>query len=143
MSVLKVTQYVDSVAASKEDFFNAIVDERGWELGGEMIRKYDLVRWNLLGSKVNEMKEECTKMINNDPEYSNIPTNVFWQREDEVITILNPDYRIEDSFTLEGDPEFILEGLSASTLYSARIKAVSSDTAVMDSGFKELTFTTE
>lgn len=37
-------------------FFNAIVNERWWEFGGEGIRKYDLIRWNLLGSKINDAK---------------------------------------------------------------------------------------
>ncbi|MFZ1260465.1 MAG: RagB/SusD family nutrient uptake outer membrane protein, partial [Chitinophagaceae bacterium] len=31
---------------SKPDFFKAIVRERALELGGEGIRKYDLIRWN-------------------------------------------------------------------------------------------------
>lgn len=93
----KVIYYVDSVAGSKESFFNAIVDERAWEFGGEMIRKYDLVRWNLLGTKINEMKEECLKMINGDPKYSYLPKYIFWKRENEEITILNPDYLIEES----------------------------------------------
>lgn len=40
-----VDQYVDSLK-DKESFFNAIMDERKWEFGGEGIRKYDLARWN-------------------------------------------------------------------------------------------------
>jgi len=46
----KITQY-DS------DFFEAIVNERAWELGGEGIRKLDLVRWGLLDKKIEEMKK--------------------------------------------------------------------------------------
>lgn len=42
----KVEAYVDALG-SKEAFFQAIVDERAWEFGGEGIRKYDLARWNL------------------------------------------------------------------------------------------------
>lgn len=34
---------------TKEDFFNAIVQERAWEFGGEKHRRYDLARWNLYG----------------------------------------------------------------------------------------------
>lgn len=45
----QVTQY-DS------DFFEAIVNERAWELGGEGIRKLDLVRWGLLDKKIEDMK---------------------------------------------------------------------------------------
>lgn len=53
----KVDNYIQDVSASKDDFFNAIVDERAWEFGGECLRKFDLVRWNLLGEKIVETKE--------------------------------------------------------------------------------------
>ncbi|MCR5696585.1 MAG: RagB/SusD family nutrient uptake outer membrane protein [Marinilabiliaceae bacterium] len=33
-------------ASTKDDFFEAIVDERAWEFGGESMRWKDLVRWN-------------------------------------------------------------------------------------------------
>ena len=41
----KVESYVESIN-NEEDFFQAIMDERKWEFGGESIRKYDLARWN-------------------------------------------------------------------------------------------------
>lgn len=44
------------------DFFNAIVNERAWEFGGEGVRKLDLVRWGLLDQKIEEMKEALVKM---------------------------------------------------------------------------------
>lgn len=95
----KVTQYVDSVASSKASFFNAIVDERMWELGGEFLRKYDLTRWNLLGPKFRELKENMQKIVNDDPKYANVPTYLFWKRNDdgERIDILNPDYRLTNT----------------------------------------------
>lgn len=104
----KVVNYVDSVSTSKESFFNAIVDERGWEFGGEMLRKYDLVRWNLLGEKIRIMEEGCKKIINDDPEYANVPDYIFWKYEDdnETMDILNPDYRL---------PETSIEGYTRST----------------------------
>src|SRR5690606_38696864 len=58
----KVTAYVDSVAASKADFFNALVDERAWEFGGECLRKFDLVRWNLYGEKVHQTRTALDNM---------------------------------------------------------------------------------
>lgn len=96
-----VDRYIDSVSGSKESFFNAIVDERAWEFGGgELLRKFDLVRWNLLGSKIKQMKEENIKIINDDPSYaSRIPYYIFWKyKEDgETIEILNPDFRINET----------------------------------------------
>lgn len=48
-----VTNYVANLT-TKEDFFNAIVNERAWEFGGEALRKFDLVRWNLYAKKIEE-----------------------------------------------------------------------------------------
>ena len=45
----------------KVDFFDAIVNERAWEFGGEGIRKLDLIRWGLLDSKI---EENLTKLMN-------------------------------------------------------------------------------
>jgi len=49
----QVTNYVANLN-SKEAFFNAIVDERAWEFGGEGLRKFDLVRWNLYAKKIEQ-----------------------------------------------------------------------------------------
>lgn len=45
------------------DFFEAIVNERAWEFGGEGIRKLDLVRWGLLDKKIEDMKVAMVNMI--------------------------------------------------------------------------------
>ena len=58
----KVDQYVATVSANKSSFFDAIVDERAWEFGGEMIRKYELIRWNIYSEKVQETVEGLKKM---------------------------------------------------------------------------------
>lgn len=58
----KVDNYVNTASASKEAFFDAIVDERAWEFGGEMIRKYELIRWNLYYEKVSETVDGCRQM---------------------------------------------------------------------------------
>src|SRR5258708_38315531 len=47
---------------SKTDFFKAIVRERSLELGGEGVRKFDLIRWNLFASALSESKANMTKM---------------------------------------------------------------------------------
>src|SRR5688572_3225869 len=50
---------------SKADFFKAIVRERALELGGEGIRKYDLIRWNLIATAFTETKANLLKMSTN------------------------------------------------------------------------------
>jgi hypothetical protein len=47
---------------SKNEFFKALVRERALELGGEGVRKYDLIRWNLLGTSLAETKANLLKM---------------------------------------------------------------------------------
>ncbi len=94
---LKVDAYIDSVASDEASFFAALVNERAWELSAESIRKADLVRWNLLGPKVREMKEEARKIVYDDPEYQHlVPNYVFWKRaaDPEYLDVLNPDYRL-------------------------------------------------
>lgn len=57
----QVEDYVNAIN-TKDDFFNAIVNERAWEFGGEMLRKFDLVRWNLYGKKIIETKQALYSM---------------------------------------------------------------------------------
>lgn len=46
---------------NEQDFFQAIMNERKWEFGGEGIRKYDLARWNKYGEVIYNLYNE---MIN-------------------------------------------------------------------------------
>ncbi len=89
----KVNNYVDSVSMSKSDFFYAIVNERGWEFGGEMLRKQDLVRWNMLGSKIADMKAFYQKLVNKE---TNCPDNIYvkYAPDGETLIILNPDFTV-------------------------------------------------
>ncbi|HET7733356.1 MAG TPA: RagB/SusD family nutrient uptake outer membrane protein, partial [Paludibacter sp.] len=51
----KVDAYADSVSSGgKQAFFDALVNERAWEFGGECLRKFDLIRWNIYGKKIVE-----------------------------------------------------------------------------------------
>lgn len=52
---------------SKADFQKAVIRERTLELGGEGVRKYDLIRWNLLGTAINEVKANLLRMSTSTP----------------------------------------------------------------------------
>ena len=56
--------YVNSLSG-QDAIFNAIVDERALEFVGEMLRKQDLIRWNLLKTKMDESKEELQAWMDN------------------------------------------------------------------------------
>lgn len=49
----------------KATFFKYIVRERALELGGEGIRKYDLIRWNLLATALSESAANMVRMSTN------------------------------------------------------------------------------
>ena len=70
-----VTNYINGLA-DKNAVFNAIVDERALEFVGEFLRKADLIRWNLLNTKLDEAKAEMTALA---------------QRTDEVYYSFNAD----------------------------------------------------
>jgi hypothetical protein len=52
---------VPAIPADKDGFFKLLVRERMLEFGGEGIRKWDLVRWNLLGTALAEAKANLSK----------------------------------------------------------------------------------
>ncbi|MDR1810208.1 MAG: RagB/SusD family nutrient uptake outer membrane protein [Prevotella sp.] len=97
----KVEAYVDALG-SKTDFFDAIVNERAWEFGGECLRKFDLVRWNIYGKKIVETKQTLNNMGKaarglelDNPEvaqYANLADVVYYQRKAGTIVLLNPLY---------------------------------------------------
>lgn len=63
---------------SKTGFFDAIVKERLLEFMGEGIRKYDLIRWNLLGAKIAETRVNIQKMADGVAPYDNIPKYMYY-----------------------------------------------------------------
>ena len=64
---------------SKASFFTAIVKERSLELGGEGVRKYDLIRWNMLASKIVETKAALLAMSTLSAPYNTLPTSMFYR----------------------------------------------------------------
>ena len=58
------TAYVNGLSGQNA-IFNAIVDERALEFVGEMLRKNDLIRWNLLKTKMDESKVELQAWMDN------------------------------------------------------------------------------
>jgi hypothetical protein len=92
----KVNQYVTNVASSKQVFFDAIVDERAWEFGGEFTRRFDLIRWGnydkIIAKTITKLKalgDESTDTNGVRPDY------VYWSRNaDGTIKIFSTDTRV-------------------------------------------------
>lgn len=71
---------VDLLAGlSKSAFFDAIVKERSLELGGEGIRKFDLIRWNLLSTKIAATKAALLAMSTSSAPYNTLPTSMYYK----------------------------------------------------------------
>lgn len=83
---------IGTTPSGKDDFFNAIVDERYFEFGGEGIRKYDLIRWNLLASKIAETRSNYTKMLNKAAPYNNLPQSMYYKSASTDVIFSNSLY---------------------------------------------------
>ncbi|MDR0658178.1 MAG: RagB/SusD family nutrient uptake outer membrane protein [Mediterranea sp.] len=79
-----VTTEMSQATASKEAFFKAIVDERAKELAGEMYRKEDLIRWNMLKDKLDENIADLQKLHNRETPYNNVNAKVYWKTGPET-----------------------------------------------------------
>ena len=80
----KVDGYLNAIS-TKDQMFDAIVKEQGFEFCGEMERKQVLIRWNLLGSKIVDAKTKMANLSNRTGEYSDIPSTVYYKyAADEV-----------------------------------------------------------
>lgn len=74
----EATAYVEALTAA--NFFDAIVDERALEFVGEMLRKADLIRWNMLKSKIDETKAKLTNLGNRTGEYSAVGEYLWYKQ---------------------------------------------------------------
>ncbi|MCS3801322.1 RagB/SusD family nutrient uptake outer membrane protein [Niastella sp. OAS944] len=75
---VKVDAYVNALG-DQQSFFNALVNERAYEFGGEAIRKYDLIRWNLLVSKIQEQRDGFKQMLSGTGAWNTLPTYLFYK----------------------------------------------------------------
>lgn len=83
-------------------FFNAIVNERWLEFGGEGVRKYDLIRWNLLDAKIKETRTRLTEMREARGPYANVPQYLYWKNNGEEIQFFGSFYRRSPSTAPSG-----------------------------------------
>ncbi len=64
---------------SKSAFFTALVKERSLELGGEGVRKFDLIRWNLLAQKLSDTKAALLAMSTLTAPYNTLPIAMYYK----------------------------------------------------------------
>jgi hypothetical protein len=76
---------IGTTPTDKAGFFNAIVNERYLEFGQEGIRKYDLIRWNLLGTKIDEARLKIQQIRDRTGAYSFVPQYLYYKNSGEEI----------------------------------------------------------
>ncbi|WP_394992014.1 RagB/SusD family nutrient uptake outer membrane protein [Emticicia sp.] len=84
---------IGKTPTTKDGFFNAIVDERYLEFGSEGIRKFDLIRWNLLSTKIEDARTKIQLIRDSKGDYANVPRYIFWRNNGEEIQFLNSFYK--------------------------------------------------
>jgi starch-binding outer membrane protein, SusD/RagB family len=70
---------------TKEGFFDAIVNERWLEFGGEAIRKFDLIRWNLLNTKITEARQAIVDIRDAKGKYATVPDTLWFRNVGEEL----------------------------------------------------------
>lgn len=78
---------------TKAGFFDAIVNERYLEFGHEGIRKYDLLRWNLLAAKLAETRTKIQQIRDRVGPYTYVPQYIYYKNVGEEIVF----YTVADS----------------------------------------------
>ncbi|WP_291102661.1 MULTISPECIES: RagB/SusD family nutrient uptake outer membrane protein [unclassified Flavobacterium] len=82
----KVDNYVNALA-TKQNMFNAIVEEHKYEFTGEMERKQALIRWNLLKTKLDEAKDKMLRLQQRTGEYATVPTNLYYKFKTDNVSL--------------------------------------------------------
>lgn len=75
--------YIAEIRSTRQEMHEAIAQENAWEMAGEGFRKFDLIRWNMLSSKIDVFKDQYRNAINN----GGYPEKLIYR--------LNADYSID------------------------------------------------
>jgi hypothetical protein len=82
----KVDAYLAAIS-TKDQMFDAIVKEQGYEFCGEMERKAALIRWNLLGAKMADAKTKMANLSNRTGEYSDVPATIYYKYATDGVSL--------------------------------------------------------
>jgi hypothetical protein len=84
---------IGTTPTSYQGFFDAIVRERALELGSEGIRKYDLIRWNLLGPRLQAVRQQLEAMASRTAPFDQFPEFMLFLTGSMNPTWANSFYR--------------------------------------------------
>ena len=108
---------------SQADFFKAIVKERSLELGGEGIRKYDLIRWNLLATTIANTKATLLAMSTLSAPWNTLPTSMYFKTNntaDDKAAWSNSFYKTAPTTTPTGTTKVVWMSAAINTTALSR-----------------------
>lgn len=118
--------------ADKDAMFNAIVDERAFEFCGEFLRKADLIRWNLLKTKMDEAKADMFALRDREAgsRYEDFTGDIYYKLADDEKSISmiwvkeGQNISLGEDWTLEAGYVGKHDDAKKSGFYSDRIEGI-------------------
>ena len=77
----EVTIYLNNLT-NKEEFFQAIKDQRAFEFCGEMLRKQDLIRWDCLKESLDSAIKDMTNLRALTGDFEGYRDAIYWRYKD-------------------------------------------------------------
>jgi len=128
---------VPTIPTDYTGFFQFIVKERMLEFGAEGIRKYDLIRWNLLTAAINDTKTNLTRLAGttqlpiNPPSYMAAPPAYCMTGTLPVSMYYNGNFKGDDQLYTPAIGTGPGTGLWANSLYKAAPSAAPVDKSIV------------
>lgn len=94
----EATDYMSAATASKEEFRQAVKDQRKLEFAGEMLRKMDLIRWGELGKTLAATKADLEAYANREGKYSELPEKLYVKNDGEELLIYGLEFGDNDDY---------------------------------------------
>lgn len=83
---------IGTIPADYIGFFKAITDERMFEFGGEGLRKWDLIRWNLIASVFADTRANLAKYRVLQAPYNNLPARMYYLNNSSTGIVYSASY---------------------------------------------------
>ncbi len=119
----KVDDYIAAIS-SDDEMFDAIVKEHKFEFCGEMVRKQALIRWNLLGDKLDEAKTKLYALRSRTGEYSDVPETVYYKYDDDDETLLFYGLNRGETVDMSSEYDYSTSYVNAEDLDDKKIEAI-------------------
>jgi hypothetical protein len=83
---------IGTIPSDYAGFFTAITNERSFEFGGEGLRKWDLIRWNLINSVFTETRANLAKFRIQQAPYNNVPARMYFLNNSTTGLVYSASY---------------------------------------------------